>query len=343
MWQLRSISIVLSFILVGLISLPASSQSRSLDNINNSLTVEPALVELEVSSGDLLLKKIKVKNNYNRQIKVEAQVKGFVSASKFGGINFIDSSKGRNKNSAQQWIDIYPSSIDIPAGSSVEYTVEIKVPDGTPAGSYYAAIIFMPKIEAGFVTNSGAKIIPAVGALFLFNLSPGEKIDPSKILIVNDKIDSNNSIFAKTIQAIEKMFGNNSVAVISQPPVKIEFELLNQTNFYIRPKAEAILRNALGRVTAQSQVDLSTVLANSQRFNKLMINLPAKKIPYFGRYTVYLGVAADGAKLSKGWIVWILPVWFLLSTIAIFCLIILFVVKYKKRIARFFSILLRGK
>ncbi len=341
MLLLRSIRISLAlfvFITGVVLSLPVLSQSNGWSEAD-SLTVKPALIELEVNGGDILSKTITITNNYSTSVAITAQIKGFVSASKFGGVNFIDD----NQNSAQSWLAISPQQVDIPAKSSVDFLINIRVPDGTPPGSYYAAIIFIPDINIKSVAGSGANVVPAVGALFLFNVSSPEKIDINKISIVNGRIKSERSFLSAVIRKIEGWLGNQEVAVITKPRVEIEFEISNQTNFYIRPSAEVTLGNIFGRVVAKDAFELNTVLSNSQRFNAITVDLSPRKMPYAGRYNVYLDLVVEGEELSKVLIVWILPVWFLLSTIALFCLIIFFVVKYKTRIVRFFSILLRGK
>ena len=312
--------------------------------LDNSLTIQPAIFELAVEEGESIQRQIMIKNNYQQEFTIKIEVRGFTSASKFGGIHFLDE-ENEGQHSARSWFNVEGEKLIIPPGDERKVNVKVNVPLGIEPGSYYAAVIFVPQLEQLF-TASGASLISAVGALFLFDVGKSQLAVEDYLIIVDFQFkDLVPSPWFSFIRRIENFFHNLPVLILDRPPSYFWLELKNSSNFYLRPQGELVVLNIFNRKVNSWDFPPTTVLPGQSRVIEDKLEWSKKYLmpSLLGRYRVYLMVNTKTELEQEEVILWIMPAKFLLSTVIVFCLILVFVVKYRKRILKSFIALIINK
>ncbi len=314
------------------------------NSLNNSLTIRPAIFELAVEEGESMQRQIMIRNNYQQELEIQVEVRGFTSTSKFGGIRFLDETN-EGQHSARSWFSIREEKLIIPPGNERRVDVTVNVPSGIEPGSYYAAVIFVPQVEQSF-TTSGASLIPAVGSLFLFDVGKTQVAIENSLGIIDFQFkDLVLSPWFSFISKVESFFHNYPVLVLDQAPSSFWLELKNSSNFYLRPQGKLLALNIFRREINSWNFPPTTVLPGQSRVIDGKLEWTEKPLipPLLGRYEVYLKVNTKIELKQTKIILWIMPGRFLLSTAVVFCLLLVFVVKYRERILKSFSVLIKGK
>lgn len=195
-----------------------------------SFSVEPSRIELQVPAGKRRGKSITVDNSKSSapvHIKVYVQDVIYLPD---GTHEFPEA--GSTAWSCATWIQISPTELDIPAGSTAEVRVSVTAPENA-AGGHYAIVFF----ESRPTYESGVGINFRIGAL-VEAVTPGTEQRQAKL---------SNMAF--------------------QPPQELALELFNEGNVLIRPGGKIKLYNAEGKRITQFDFNPSRlgVLPNTAR------------------------------------------------------------------------------
>ncbi len=290
-----------------------------------ALTLVPPLLEFGVEPGGEIISKIKVLNETKDTATLYTSTANFTSKDELGNPFFLF----EEKEGLADWIEINPGPIVLLPGERQDITFNVKIPADADPGGHYAGIFFSsgpselaPGEEAGQVG-----IVGKLGMLLLLRVS-------GDITIKN---------------AIQEFHILNDQDFFTRLPVQFWYRLHNAGNLHIRPKGVIEIKNIFGLKSAEvlaNPVEGAVLPDSIRRFEPIWGKSETSKIEYknffqnffeqviaeyrnfaFGRYTAALKLTNVPESLAVEKIsFWILPWHFLIISVIILLLAILFII-----------------
>jgi len=116
-----------------------------------TVSVSPALVEVEASPGGHGSARIRLTNRGDVAIQLAAEVGPYAEM--------------EGRFAATDWLSVHPSVIPLDPGASAQAAVEIAIPEGIQSGGRYASIVFTIQPTGGVAEGtplSGRVLVPVV-------------------------------------------------------------------------------------------------------------------------------------------------------------------------------------
>lgn len=285
--------------LIGLLFFGLSGNVAAQEKIN--IVVGPARQELRVDPGETVQTEVRFYN------QTEAVLSGIVSVADFtvigteGSPRIIDNpSLGSPKYSGASWVTIPYDQISIASTNKVTVPVTITIPETAKPGGRYVAVYFQPggQIPSGN-QRAGSGVASRVASLLYIR--------------VNGEITEN--------ALITRFY---SPTFFEYGPVVVNTEILNRSDYHIRPKAIIAMTNIFGSLADQVTLKESNIFPDA---SLLYENQVGPKW-LFGRYKLNLmgSYGSSGRALEAATYVWVLP-WRVIAVVLLAILIVYILIK----------------
>lgn len=347
---------ILLLFLVTFLLWPQASQAQV--NAEPTITVSPGSFEIDLLPGELVRQEIRLQNDSNLPLPIKIKTISFEAADEVGGMRFYEDVVGGNE-SAQNWLQPEKKEFLLSPQEQVLVPVDLLVPKDAWPGGRYVVMLFEPQLPSFYFTDKATKIVPVVGVLFLINVQSETGLDWQKPLIKIlgvDWSDRQRMMWQGLVVGIEKLLAfilptkavaGSQPVFFFEPPTTLRLRLQNNQIFHIKPQGIVRTYNIFSHLTTESEVKPFTILPKKVR--ELNVPLGWQKntgfFPdVFGRYVIDLSLRINGGLVfNQSYVLWILPIGFLLSTVSLIGLFTFFVLKFKGRIKKFLIILFTGK
>jgi len=282
-----------------LFSLPASAQEVS-------LVVSPPRYDLEAQPGETLQKTIKITNNSDKELILQAFVIDFIVTDNAGTPVKVDvNSSGRYL--ASPWFTLDKQELVIPPLGQDQIIVLVDVPTDALPGGHYAGVFFQPQLTRG-LKDTVSYTTAQVGTLFSTTVA-GD--------INFDALVKEFTTFKNTYE-----FG----------PVMFTATIENQSDTHITTAPTITIKNMFGRALET----LPLASTNIFPFTSRSFSTEWEQIWGLGRYSATLSAPyGPGQTLSRTIFFWILP-YRLIAAVLIVLLVLLatFIVTRRHFVAR---------
>lgn len=295
-----------------------STSSNSVTNNANSIKVSPLRSDLTVDPGASGTVKIEVTNLTKSPLALKAIENDFVAGDEKGTPSLIlDENSYAPTHSLKRFM-VPLSTITIPANSTQEVVVTVRVPQSAQAGGYYGAVRFAP---AGSGTQP-LSLNASVASLILLTV-PGPTVE--QLVMTNFDIQQNGGT-ASNFRTPNGL----GVALRFQNKGNLQEAPFGQINV---AKGKKIVYTA----NFNQDTPRQEILPDSAR--RWMV--PVKNLGKFGKYTVSgtFGYGKNGQTINIQKTVWIIPTAYILGVVGVIAFLALviggswfFLKNYKRKI-----------
>ena len=295
----------------------AATQTTS---AGNAIKVAPVRTDLTIQPGDSRQLSITLQNLTSTSIEYQAIINDFVAARGEVGqpALILDANKYAPSHSLKRYIAAIPN-LTVGGGQSKDVTVSITIPKDAAAGGYYGAVRFTPAGSADPTKN--VTLSASVGSLILVKV-PGdikENVTLESIDVRTSTAASSGSSFftsSKNLYAVARF--KNTGNVHEQPFGKIVLKRGNKV---------------LQTIEINNTDPRGNVLPDSIR----RFGVKLDKIGLWGRYTVdgNFGYGSSGQLVSGSTSFFVLPLAFILWSVATLAIIVLAIFGLPRAIRRY--------
>ncbi|OGK59584.1 hypothetical protein A3I56_00085 [Candidatus Roizmanbacteria bacterium RIFCSPLOWO2_02_FULL_43_10] len=271
------------------------------------LQVSPPRQEVAIDPGKKTAVDLKFYNLTDEHLAGTLKVADFIVEDNKGTPRILDSSTQLSPRfSGAQWITLPQEKVVIPADDVLPIQARIAVPADARPGGRYVAVYFEPASQiaqqeaAGSPEEVRAQIASRIAGLVYIRVN-GPITE--KALISN--------IFAPTF--------------LEYGPITVEAEILNRSDFHIRPLGSVTLRNMLGGLVDQKKLDQINIFPDTAREYASLVGNKWM----FGRYTasVIASYGGTGQVVERSISIWVFP-WKVALIILLALIIIILIGKY---------------
>lgn len=224
--------------------LPARAEAAGL-----SLAAYPPIVQIQTTAPDSIDTEIKLQNLSDTPLDLQIMMKPFTAAvSSDGGVSYLD-----NKTVPKATASFLSEHIEIrneeklPVQEIVlspqqqrSLTMHVDLAKGDPPGDYYFSIVFLSKEAASHDANASL-LSGGIATNVLISIGPKEKA-----------------------QASIAQF--SAPSFVQSGPVRFTVKLLNESDFFIVPKARILIKNMFGQIVGNVSLLPVNVLAHTARY-----------------------------------------------------------------------------
>ncbi len=297
-WKIKA-GIPLAFL--GLVAGVAFAQNRP---DSTALVVSPPSFELTAAPGKIITNVIKVTNPTDKAIEVSTVSKDFVASGEEGSAAI---SEEDSSFSLAKWITVEPSSATILPRATANFTYTISIPKEAEPGGHFGTVLF--KMGGGDkVSGSGAALASEIGSIILLNLSGKTKEEASLISF-------------------------EPIAKISEyGPVSLEYRIQNKGNIHLKPVGSVTIKDMLGRLVYEENVEPKNVLPASIRKNDFIWS----KKWLLGKFRAKINLAygTDKKVLVSETQFWVIPYKVIIAVVIGLVLVLTYLTKNGKRIRK---------
>jgi hypothetical protein len=244
---------------------------------------------------------------------------------------FLDPGASQTTWSLKPYLTV-PKSVTIPAGGSKTLQINVSIPKGHGAGSYYSAIVY----SSGAPTGTGNVGLSASGVTLVFTQIPGqvtENLTLKKLGIYDDSAKGNLSGYQ---------------FITDKQPTTIGYTLSNSGNVTESPAGSITLKDLFGRETKIADVNPtgSLALIGQTRTYNACIKLASQQVDFNGSKTTasacvnpglwpgYYRVSLDLFYGQNGNLTkeitgtasfWYLPLWFVITFLVLLVIVVIVV------------------
>ncbi len=287
----------------------ASAQIGNLDSI--TLTAIPPRLgddgDIKVKPGEKFQTSIRVTNNSDQAIEVESFVQDFVIGD--DGMTPVPVKEGNSRWSLAKWLTLTPSNQFLAPKKTGIINVLIDVPEDALPGGHFAIITHQPAVgrAATAGSNSTSGVTQRVGTI-LYVTVEGEIAESAFIHDFKFKPD-----------------------VAEFGPLHFSYNLENQSDVHLKPKAYVDMYNMFGKKVATVQVEPNNVFPGSSRSFTGVWSVSWGFGPYKAVLTVPYGTMGGVATATTT--VWLLPLSIIIASLILILAIVTSVVVVKRHIA----------
>jgi hypothetical protein len=255
-WDFRHTSLLL-------VVLFCFSLLPSVVRANTNLSISPLIIDRTTENRDIITENITLTNRSSRPLRIYATVNG-ISLSGAGEIeSFVSPAMSDRTTSLTSWIEISRARLEIPAESSIQVPLTIRINPNAEPGSYHAFIGF----ASGHNRDVAEEIVLRGG-------SQGVIVRVS----INEKRNEQLQLIGYTTSRFAAFGGKQSV----------KFTLRNNGGVPLMPDGEIIIYDSRGREVGAVDVALSTSVISPGEEYEFTADLPPT--PGLGRHKAYLTV-----------------------------------------------------
>ena len=339
---------------------------RAQQSVSPHFAVSPEKFELEVQRGQHLENEIIIFNKSDVALPIEARILDFTAEENTGTIQFYGGDEREQgiediSFNSRRWLKIENPNFILDPRERNEIKFSIDIPQSAEPGGHYAVVLFEPKLPSFYFEEGQPKAIPVIGVLFLFSVEveglsrlgePLTVIDfsiPEKLRL--KKLENLFGLFSEARAAEKKTV----ITETGYLPFSLKFK--NNDIYHIRPSGNLSILSLKGKLIGESEIKETTILPGKTRAFPVDLkpNLPEiirKYLPsrvedfisknlLFGKFKAQLSLKLENETINKNFEFWVFPWKAGLSTTVIFCLLTLFVVKYRKRISKAIFVLFK--
>jgi len=262
---------------------------------NAGITLVPATIEKPANPGDVLNEILKVTNesSVDREYFVyKKNIKGVET----GGVPvFATEDSEKTGYEITEWIEIPTEPIKVPANSSVELPIVIRVPDTATPGSHFGGIFV--SVEPPRLRETGAGVGFEVVSVISIRIN-GDVVDTARI----------------------RQFSTDKL-LYSTKDVRFTAKIENQGNILIRPRGPLTITSMFGTdpETVLMNASLAGVFPGTMR--DINVEWTGKGIG-FGKYEAVVALVYEGNNGQKtidaSLVFWVFPGKIMLTILGIF-------------------------
>ncbi len=297
------VAILATVFLVSPVAAAASSNGSP-----NGVLISPVVEETTINKGQTVPIQMAIQNPTNSPVTLKAFINDFLPSSDESGTPDIILNNPKTPLPLDNFESLVApiANISLNPQQRVYFNVNLNVPANAPSGGYYGVIRFQ---NANIANTGNVGLTASAGTLFLITV-PG------------------NLTYKLTLTKFEIEQNNQPTSFVTSGKLSVVTILNNVGNIHVQPFGTIEVKNMFGKVDKVIQFNgispRSNILPDSAR--KFTNALPAKH--WLGHYTVTASIAwQQGSSniivVSAGF--WYLPVWFILTAIAVIVLIVLIV------------------
>lgn len=297
-WKIKA-GIPLAFL--GLVAGVVFAQNRP---DSTAIVVSPPSFELTAAPGKVITNVIKVTNPSDKAIAVSTSSKDFVASGEEGSAAI---SEEDSSFSLAKWITVEPTTATILPKATANFTYTISVPKDAEPGGHFGTVLFRMGGEEK-VSGSGAALASEIGSIILLNLT-GKTKEEAKLI---------------SFEPLMK--------VKEYGPVSLEYRIQNKGNVHVKPVGEITIKDMLGRLVYEENVDPKNVLPASIRKNDFVWN----KKWLFGKFRakINLTYGSDKKVMTGETQFWVMPYKVIVAATVVLVLVITYLSKNGKRIKK---------
>ena len=355
--------LIFTFILFGLFfGLPAQA-------LKLGLSINPQIFEMDVFPGETISQKITIGNLSEVSLPIIVRVVDFTAEEDSGEMIFDEASQDPSVAS-RKWFEIENPNLILEPGERRKVLFSINVPENAEPRGYYSVMIFEPRLPSHYFEEmreaTGEVIpvqplaIPMVGVLFLtsiktFTLEPevGQKLEVVEFSVPKEERLVTLENFASKI--IGSVAQAAQITITEKSPQNFILRIKNNDIYHIKPYGKVLIYNWFGKKVGETEIPQRTILPGKIRSFpvKFTPEIPEKLkwLPasisnflvqnfFVGRYQAKLEIQAKSpltAEILKPSATGLLtffsfPWQFWLPFTLFLALLLVFVVKYRKRI-----------
>ena len=364
--------LIFTFILFGLFfGLPAQA-------LKLGLSINPQIFEMDVFPGETISQKITIGNLSEVSLPIIVRVVDFTAEEDSGEMIFDEASQDPSVAS-RKWFEIENPNLILEPGERRKVLFSINVPENAEPRGYYSVMIFEPRLPSyyfeemreatGEVIPVQPRAIPIVGVLFLtsiktFTLEPevGQKLEVVEFSVPKEERLVTLENFA--LKLIRSVAQAAQITITEKSPQNFILRIKNNDIYHIKPYGKVLIYNWFGKKVGETEIPQRTILPGKIRSFPVEFTpeipeklkwLPASISNFLvqnffvGRYQAKLEIQAKSpltAEILKPSATGLLtffsfPWQFWLPFTLFLALLLVFVVKYRKRIGLAFMTLIR--
>jgi hypothetical protein len=254
-----------------------------------SLSVSPAIFEMNARPGQTWESKLRIINNNPFELTVYAETVNFRPAGEDGSPRFIPIVESDADSTLAEWIAVPNTALVIQAEQTLEIPIQIKLPDDTPPGGHYAAVLVGTRPPEDRRDATRVETSQIVSSLIFLRVA-GEIVESGSI---------------RSFRAVDN--------VVEKPQVDFELRFENNGNVHLRPEGEIRIYNMWGQERGVIPVNQTTLFGNILResIRTFRFSWEGEWSPAdIGRYTAEatLVYGEDGRKFTDSVATfWIIP------------------------------------
>lgn len=202
--------------------------------LSQSVTVYPAIIDLEASAGETTRFLLQFRNNGQISVAGTIKIADFTVKDKNGTPVLLENEVERPIYAASNWITANIYQIAIPANDFTAVYFNAKVPKDVKTCGNYALVYFENEASAPIgsvkTTSSSSSVITKVGALINFT--------------IKNKVCQDNAFISNLRLPSFSEYG----------PVKVTFEIVNKGDYHIAPAGTVYISNIINRRTDEQMI-----------------------------------------------------------------------------------------
>lgn len=183
-----------------------------------AVAIGPTLFDFSADPGQSIEAGLTIRNDEAQPRTYFLQLQKFIPKGENGQQEFLPL---RDTSGLPSWIFLSMPAVTLNPGQSIEVPFSIRIPQGTPSGSYYAAL-FATGLSENTGSNSGTGLTARVGALIFLTVQ---------------------GTLTEKVRFMD--FQRTSDGVLSHLPVGFVVALRNEGNTYVTPVGTVEIKNLL--------------------------------------------------------------------------------------------------
>lgn len=307
------LSLALLFYIILLFSVNIKVKAQD-ENISNSVTIYPSIIDLDVNLKEVINKTVSFKNDLNFPLPVKAEISDY-TIDEYGIPDFNSNNYEWNP---RDWISASPSDFIVDALSIKEINIAITIPENANNGSHFAVMLFKPVMPPQYFEEESLHIIPYIGGLIILNVIQGDYSAKKDIIKIQE-------------------FNVNEIT--SNRQVEFTENIKNEDVYYHKINREIKIINIFNKEVGNISIPDTTIFPLKNRI--LNDNFESKLL--FGRYKAVLLIEAYNEVISETTYFWIFPNFTIIFfSFIIFIVLVLLILK-RKNLSKALKVLILNK
>ena len=327
---------VFMFLLVLSCLFAFSANAQNNNQIN--LMISPEIFELQLEKGEVYNGKIKIYNEGEIPMPLEAIASNFDAEETSGTPvfydNFPNNEEGDISFNPRKWMKIENPNFILDPQETVRVKFTISVPENAEDGGYYTVIFFEPKVSASgnfHQEKSSVSVVPKPGVLFLISVGEREKPADASFLTISefsipekfhlkkleDSVISITGLFSTAYAETIKTF-----SVVETGELQFNLKIKNNDVYHIKPFGKLAIFSNNGKTIGKTEIRKTTILPGKTRqipadfspeIPKIVQKLPSplsdliSRNLFFGKYRALLTLNVEDTTTKEEIEFWIFP------------------------------------
>ncbi len=334
------------------------------------LSVNPQIFEMDVFPGETIDRRITVGNLSDVVMPAAVRIVNFTAA-EYSGEMLFEEILQDPAVASRKWFKIEPANFILDINERRTINFSISVPEDAVPGGHYSVILFEPQLPSYYFKPGQPQTIPVVGVLFLLSvrtlaLEPevGQKLEVVEFSVPKEERLVTLENFA--LKLIGSVAQAAQITITEKSPQNFILRIKNNDIYHIKPYGKVLIYNWFGKKVGETEIPQRTILPGKIRSFPVEFTpeipeklkwLPASISNFLvqnffvGRYQAKLEIQAKSpltAEILKPSATGLLtffsfPWQFWLPFTLFLALLLVFVVKYRKRIKLAIKILTQVK